>query len=67
MQSDALALPLSSNPAAESARRGTRRVPPTRHPVSDHSRFIQDVRSLFPGARVVDHIWSNTMTGGNEG
>jgi len=67
MHSDALALPLSSSPPMETARRGTRRVPPARLPVSEHSRFIQDARAMFPGARVVEHIWSNTTTGGNEG
>jgi len=39
--------------------RGLRRLP-----VSDHTRFIQDTRAVFPGARVLHHEWRGQGSGG---
>lgn len=56
MRTEALALPLpSSPPPAPAPRRGVSRLP-----ISEHTRFIQDVRAAFPGARVVDHTWNTS-------
>lgn len=28
-----------------------------RLPISEHTRFIQEVRAMFPGAKVIQHDW----------
>lgn len=34
-----------------------------RVPISEHTRFIQEVRAVFPGARVVGHEWQSGRSG----